>query len=112
MAFNIGSLNMYKFGKRNSDESIELLSRILSEQDFDIIALQEVFDKDALRSLVRNMGRDWSYRHSIPENSSVREAEGYAFIWNNRTMQLAPTREIKVEDGKTVSFMGEAQPHL
>lgn len=46
MAYRIGSFNMFKFSFRSDNEirkDIKLIARIIYEQQFEIIALQEVF---------------------------------------------------------------------
>ena len=56
MAFRIGSFNMFKFSFRSDNEirkDIKLIARIIYEQQFDIIALQEVFSKNAMDLLLK-----------------------------------------------------------
>ena len=46
MAYRIGSFNMFKFSFRSDNEirkNIKQIARIIYEQQFEIIALQEVF---------------------------------------------------------------------
>ena len=59
MAFRIGSFNMFKFSFRSDNEirkDIKLIARIIYEQQFDIIALQEVFSKNAMDLLLKELG--------------------------------------------------------
>ena len=94
MGFRIGSFNMYKFSN-GSGKDLTLIAKILTEQKLDIVALQEVFDSEALERLCRNMGPNWDCRWGTPDvaegkySKSSKEAEGYGFIWNTNTMELA-----------------------
>ena len=72
MAYRIGSFNMFKFSFRSDNEirkDIKLIARIIYEQQFEIIALQEVFSKNAmdllLKELVNIDGRE-SGMHQMP----------------------------------------------
>lgn len=93
MAYKIGSFNMYKFSFQSDKEikkDIVLISRIIRENNFDIIALQEVFSPNALERLLDCLGRyEWEGIWDSPRSFSSISSEGYGFIWNKRRMRLA-----------------------
>ena len=64
MAYKIGSFNMFKFSFQSDSEirkDFTKLSRIIRDNRFDIIALQEVFSPNALARLLDYLGRfEWN----------------------------------------------------
>ena len=109
MAYRFGSFNMYKFSFRSDNEikkDIDLIAQIIYEQQFDIVALQEVFSKNALDLLLRKLGgHKWQGAWDSPNSFSSIAAEGYAFIWNKTRMRLSTT---VLPDGSTRVF----KPHI
>lgn len=93
MGFKIGSINMYKFNRqsnRDIKKDLRKISQIILEQNYDIIALQEVFNEPAVRDLQRELGSEtWKYVWEAPISKSVQAAEGYAFLWNSKRFRLA-----------------------
>lgn len=92
MSYRIGSFNIQKFsGRSNKDFSV--LAKIIIDARFDIVALQEVFDVNAVRDLterhLRRYNSEWAYRWDCPRDSS----EGYAFLWNTKTIELSSTTD-------------------
>ena len=86
MAYKIGSFNMFKFSFQSNNEirkDMNILSRIIQDNKFDIIALQEVFSPNALDTLLGYLGRyEWDGVWDSPRSFSSIAAEGYGFIWN------------------------------
>ena len=109
MAYKIGSFNMFKFSFQSDSEirkDFTVLSRIIRDNRFDIIALQEVFSPNALGRLLDYLGRfEWDGVWDSPTSFSSIAAEGYGFIWNKRRMRLAVTTQ---PDGTTKTF----RPHI
>lgn len=109
MAYKIGSFNMFKFSFQSDSEirkDFTKLSRIIRDNRFDIIALQEVFSPNALGRLLDYLGRfEWDGVWDSPTSSSSIAAEGYGFIWNKRRMRLAVTT---LPDGTEKTF----RPHI
>ena len=109
MAYKIGSFNMFKFSFQSDSEirkDFNVLSRIIRDNRFDIIALQEVFSPNALGRLLDYLGRfEWDGVWDSPTSFSSIAAEGYGFIWNKRRMRLAVTTQ---PDGTTKTF----RPHI
>lgn len=91
MGYKIGSFNLYKFGNTEKKD-LDLIAKIIKNEGFDILAVQEAFSRDAIQSLVgrlNNGSTRWDFRWATPPKSSPTEAEGYAFIWNTDTMELS-----------------------
>lgn len=109
MAYKIGSFNMFKFSFQSDNEirkDFNVLSRIIRDNKFDIIALQEVFSPNALGRLLNYLGRyEWDGVWDSPTSFSSIAAEGYGFIWNKRRMRLAVTTQ---PDGTKKTF----RPHI
>ena len=98
----IGSFNLYKFkgeSNKKSAKNLKMIAKIIKNEGFDIIALQEVFNDKQLKvipkSIVNYLGEDyeciWQPTHGYIESY----AEGYAFIWNTKKF-----RQIGMEDGE------------
>lgn len=109
MAYKIGSFNMFKFSFQSDSEirkDFTVLSRIVRDNKFDIIALQEVFSPNALGRLLNHLGQyEWDGVWDSPTSFSSFAAEGYGFIWNKRRMRLAATTQ---PDGTKKTF----RPHI
>lgn len=88
MGFKIGSFNMYKWNKGNTKKDLDLIATIIKKEQFDIIAMQEVLSKEAVKELVSNYLPQWEYRWDTPVSYSNNAAEGYAFIWNTKRIGL------------------------
>ena len=122
MKIRIASFNIEKFSRQSvyhtdnseSRKDIDMIAKIIRENNFDIIALQEVFHPEALKCLLRalsyqtpietsvsRMGaytaqiagfksNEWEARWAKPKSRySDIAAEGYAFIWNTKRIELS-----------------------
>ena len=82
--YRIGSFNMYKFQAYRSDKEISKdlnkIAEIIRTEQFDIIALQEIFSKTAMNMLLSRLGRNWNGSWESPQSTSIQAAEGYALI--------------------------------
>lgn len=109
MAFRIGSFNLRNIGlaalSDNSSRDIEKIAEIIRNEEFDIVALQEVlsdgkaifYEKYAEKTILWNLGQDWSFAWADAETAGAdKRHEGYAFVWNTRRMRLST---IKLDDG-------------
>jgi len=94
MAYTIVSFNVLKMGEsavsQQSRKDWDTIARMLSDIRPDVIALQEVLKKEPVAEFVRRLsgyGGEWDFR--FEQKDTVRNnREGYAFIWNTRTMGL------------------------
>jgi len=93
MSYKIGSMNMYKFQANRSDKEIskdiDLIAEIIYTEKFDIVAMQEIYSDKAMNMVLRRLGGNWEGRWATPNSKSALAAEGYAFIWNKRRIELA-----------------------
>ena len=93
LSIKIGSFNLYKFHAYQSDDEIRkdliTLTRIISDEQFDIIAFQEIFSESALSRILTGLGRNWDGRWAKPNSHSVQLSEGYAFIWEKNKFKLS-----------------------
>ena len=127
MKIRIASFNIEKFSRQSvycaddaeSRKDIKMIAKIIRENNFDIIALQEVFHPEALKYLLRELSYQnpvdvsvsrmgaytaqiagfksdtWEARWAQPKPKfSNMAAEGYAFIWNTKRIGLS--RNMKV----------------
>lgn len=74
----IGSFNT-KFLGCNSCKDVQKLSKIIKNEDFSIVALQEVLNEGGVVDLVNYLGKGWEYIVSEPVGRNKKEY--YAFIW-------------------------------
>ncbi len=99
MSFKVGSFNVRDFNfESNADtkKNFDNLAKIIEEEEYDIVALQEVLSEQAIRKLIDfHLGGHWKGKWDFPEKSSVQAAEGYAFLWNTRRIMLANNEEGK-----------------
>lgn len=102
MAIKIGSFNMFKFSQHRSDKDIkkdlDKIADIIKGEEFDIVALQEVFSKGALEDLRTHLGPYWDCVWKAPNAKSAKAAEGYGYLWNNR--RFRPATGLKKEERK------------
>ena len=109
MSYKIGSFNMYKFQAFLSDEEhrkeINKIAQIIQDEQFSVMALQEIFSKQAMEMLLKRLGLSWEGRWCSPPAKSSIAAEGYAFIWNTNIFKLVET---VLDDGTVRQF----EPHI
>lgn len=100
MGYKIGSFNLYKFSLQSDNnirKNLEKISRIIRDENLDVVAIQEIFNKNALDSLLAELNTElWDGRWDSPNSRSVSAAEGYAFIWNKKRLGLVKNRNEKV----------------
>ena len=112
MAYKIGSFNIKEFGSKKRI-NIDLIAKIISDEHFDIIALQEVLNEAIVRDeLIPRLKGNWDYRWDTPSKSSSSAAEGYAFLWNTDTMELSFTNKIENFGGYNAKVKRVAEPHI
>lgn len=92
MEYRIGSMNMYKFNYRSDSEiskNYQIIADLIVREQFDILAMQEVFNEGCILTLKRYLGPNWAYVWAQPKSKFVQAAEGYAFLWDTRKFRLA-----------------------
>lgn len=108
MIYRIGSFNVRNLNYPVSKEgrrSFETIAKIIKDEEFDVIALQEVLSDKVWSQLRMYLGADWDFAWERPsqylgESKADSRGEGYAYIWNTRKLDLV---EIDV-DGHTRQF--------
>jgi len=81
MGYIIGSLNCCRLGTARRHDYDVLADIILSEQ-FDIIALQEVYKPEAIEPLQRRLS-NWEVCHERPAQGRFGDY-GFSFLWNTK----------------------------
>lgn len=93
MGYKLGSFNMYKFQAYRADDEIKKdldnIAYIISNEGFDIVAMQEIFDERPMNMILARLGGRWKGAWAKPNSRSAQAAEGYAFIWNSDRIELA-----------------------
>lgn len=89
MSYKIGSFNCLNFAM-GSSKDLKKFADIIINEDFDIIALQEVKGSNALKRLIG------PYSHYFPDYwvgmaDDDPGVNDYAFLWNSRRIELAYT---------------------
>lgn len=98
MSYIIGSFNVLKLSNETHEEirkDYDLLARIISNEGFDVIALQEVLSENPIRDfLLPALGpQKWDYVWDAPKMFSTGSQEGYAFLWNKRRLRLVEAED-------------------
>lgn len=100
MAIKIGSFNMFKFSQYRSDKEnkkdLDKIADIIKGEDFDIVALQEVFSEGAIEEIRKRLGSYWHCAWKAPNAKSAKAAEGYGYLWNSR--RFRPATGLKIEE--------------
>lgn len=111
MKYRIGSFNMYKLSFQSDKEikkNLDIIADIIAKEEFDIVALQEVLSKSALKQIMLRLGANWDYRWEQPKKTIAQQAaEGYAYLWNTRTMELSWTR-----NEENFTYNKPVEPHI
>ena len=101
MEYKIGSFNCLNLGQVSvNKKDKDMITRIILESRFDIVALQEVKDTVVVNTILYtlNCGRSSS---GIWKGAADNEVNDYAFIWNSSRVELAST---KLKDGSIRMF--------
>ena len=124
MEYKIGSFNMKNFGA-NSQKDLEKISEIIVEEEFDIVALQEILSegkgiKRMLEQCVKYQLYNWDYCCASPRESidpekitdmivnDTRE-ECYAYLWNKKKFKLVEFKKIgksRIFEPRIINSMG------
>lgn len=106
MSYRIASFNLHNMGESslstNNPRDIKTIARIIKEEKFDVVALQEVLSEGkALESpgytkktLLMELGSDWDFSWAQTEREGSKDTrnEGYAFVWNKRRIRLCSSK--------------------
>jgi len=102
MSYRIGSFNLRNLGitalGKSSGRDLKIIANIIKNEDFDVIALQEVLSEGkalyssdyAKKSVLMELGNDWDFQWAYSETQlKDKRNEGYAFVWNKRRLQMS-----------------------
>ncbi len=83
MGYRIGSFNCCNLG-RDSNKDIGIIANIICEENFDIVALQEIKGEKALQRILNRLPKYWCGKS---DNDFI--VNDYAFLWNSKRIELA-----------------------
>jgi exonuclease III len=108
-SFNVRNLNatgVQKVDDRAIIRSFETIKNIIKEEDFAVVALQEVLSRDAAEKIRSILGDNWKSEWDQPPPKQAGgkadpRGEGYAYLWDTTKLDL-----ISVEfDNEMRTFM-------
>lgn len=102
MSYHIGSFNIRDFNYSNTSKNGEEIERdfnkiaeIIINEDFDVVAIQEVNAESPLKHLTgvlnrkhKRFDREYSYAYGGDMPTRSKDPERYGFIWNNKRLRL------------------------
>ena len=94
MSYIIGSFNLLKMDFKSNEETkknFDKIANIIREENFDVIALQEVIAEIAVKEIVKRLGSmywDYVFKPSTITVSKDAQREGYAFLWKKKRLRL------------------------
>lgn len=97
MAYKIGSFNCLNFGSGQSEKA-RYIANIIANEKFDIVALQEVKNRGALKLLLSALN---NYPGNWEGDCEERELADYAFVWNTKRVQLV---RVKNKNGERTVY--------
>ena len=97
MSYVIGSFNVMKLSvqpDKETNRDFGRLADIIKRENFDVVALQEVFTSEAIsQKLLRELGeREWDFCWDRPQSLGT-SAEGYAFLWKKSRLKLVEAND-------------------
>ncbi len=117
MGYKIGSFNMHNLGvsalSKTSKRNLAKIAEIIRNEEFDVIALQEVlsegkaftYERESIKkSILWELGgeKTWGFEWAdASAQDASQRGEGYAFLWNKRRLRLATT---PLENGTVREF--------
>ena len=119
MSYKIGSFNLRNIGfkslEKSQDRNPQLIAKIIKDEGFDVVALQEVINEGTAfthpeaeyikKSILFELGNDWDFKWAEAKNeksiSEDKRGEGYAFLWKKSRLKLS---EVLLSNGKTRVF--------
>ena len=97
-SFNLRNLGLSAMGNGNS-RSLRTIARIIRDQGFDVVALQEVLSQGkafmsedyAKKSILMELGPDWDFSWADAGSENDPRHEGFAFVWRKSKLRLSST---------------------
>lgn len=103
MSYKIGSFNLRNLGLTamgaDNARSLRTIARIINDEGFDIVALQEVLSEGkafiseeyAKKSILMELGTDWDFSWADAGAENDPRHEGFAFVWRKSRLRLSST---------------------
>lgn len=93
-AYRIGSFNLCNFNEANSSSNKNLINiaDIIKAERMDVVGIQEIYNRYSMERLKKALGYDWEGSWESPESISSIAAEGYAFLWNTKSLNLVKSK--------------------
>ena len=96
MVYKIGSFNVRNLNypvSRGGARSFDTIASIIKNEEFDVVALQEVLSYKVWDQLKLFLGDSWQFAWERPvqylgEAKADQRGEGYAYIWNTQKLDL------------------------
>ena len=96
MVYKIGSFNVRNLNypvSKGGTRSFDTIASIIKNEEFDVIALQEVLSYKVWEQLKLFLGDSWQFAWERPaqyygESKADQRGEGYAYIWNSKKLDL------------------------
>lgn len=109
MGYKIGSFNIRNLGLSSlkDERDLEIIARIIKEEQFDVIALQEILSSGKAfninvppswvkKSILGYLGfQNWGFEWAEAGAENDPRHEGFAFLWNKRRLRLASTKVLQ-----------------
>ncbi len=101
-SFNLRNLGLSALGEQN-ERDLGLIARIIREEKFDVVALQEVLSEGkaftspgyAKKSILMELGSEWDFQWANAETQLTdTRNEGYAFVWNKKRLRMSTTETV------------------
>lgn len=96
MIYKIGSFNVRNLNypvSKSGNRSFDTIASIIKNEEFAVVALQEVLSHKVWEQLKLFLGDDWQFAWERPlqyygEDKADQRGEGYAYIWNTQKLDL------------------------
>lgn len=124
MEYKIGSFNLHNIGQTalgmNNQRDLKTIARIIREEHFDIVALQEILSEGkafigedyAKKSILMELGPGWDFCWADAEAENDRRHEGFAFVWNNKRLRKCTTEVRRGSGANNSTFQRTFEPRI
>lgn len=91
MSYRIGSFNCRHLGKASAArKNLALIARMINGERFDVVALQELHGKEALKLLLDTLNHE-SLHGAKWDGEADTEVSDYGFVWNEKRLRKVET---------------------
>jgi endonuclease/exonuclease/phosphatase family metal-dependent hydrolase len=111
-SFNVLNLSGNESHKRDDSKAVVHIAKIIQDNNFDIVAFQELLTPQALNGIVNNLGKgEWEGIHAskpiseISAGQSVKNSREYGFVWKKDRVTLVRDPYIYTEIEKRIDYI-------